>query len=64
MKSHEIKKELAQLGQALRTEIEKNGVVRSSEKSGIIYNDLSMWINNRRKWSIEKILMIAGKLGL
>ena len=64
MKSKKIKSEIVSIDQALRAEIKKIGITPASKILDMKYNDISLWMNNHRNWSHEKILLIAEKLGL
>lgn len=64
MKSKQIKQELEQLEFDLVDVITEIGVKKSVEISGLKQPDISAWKNGRRKWTWNKILAIAEKLGL
>ena len=64
MKSQKLKQELAHLEQALVDEIKKVGVNKAVELSGLKQPDISAWINGKRKWTWNKILNVAERLGL
>ena len=64
MKAQKAKQELARIEQALIVEIKKVGVNNAVELSGLKQPDISAWINGKRKWTWNKILNVAEKLGL
>ena len=64
MKSIQIKKELEKLDNKLRNQIAGKGISESSNFIGLKRQDLSAWMNGRRKFSWEKIIEIAERLGL
>ena len=64
MKAHKARQELAQIERALVDKIEKVKVNKAVELSGLTQPDISAWITGKRKWTWNKILNVAEKLGL
>lgn len=64
MKTQKLRQELARIEQALVCEIKKIGVNKAVELSGLKQPDISAWINEKRKWTWNKILNVAERLGL
>ncbi len=64
MKSKKMNSELIVLEKALIAEIKSIGVNKAVELSGLKQPDISAWINGKRKWTWNKILKVAEKLGL
>ena len=64
MKSSKLKSELAKLEQSLIDKIKKTGFNESVEITGLKQPDISAWINKKRKWTYNKLLIIAEKFNL
>jgi hypothetical protein len=68
MNSKDINKEIFKLAERLQTEIinqcKERRSVAVAHELGLKYSDVSAWINGKRYWSLEKIISVAGKLGL
>ena len=64
MRTQKVRKELAQVEQALVDKIKNVGMNKAVELSGLKQPDISAWTNGKRKWTWNKILNVAEKLGL
>jgi len=56
--------ELVFLKQALFYEIQKIGVNKAVDLSGLKQPDISAWMHGKRRWSWSKILKVADRLNL
>lgn len=60
MKYKKIMQELKKLEQVIRAKKQIEIMAATDLKQP----DVSAWLNNKRKWSYEKILTVAEKMGL
>lgn len=51
-----------ELSAALRDKIATLGPVKCAKRAGMKYNDISLWYNGHRKWSLEKISRVFSAL--
>lgn len=50
------------LPELLRKKIQTVGITKTADTCGLKQPDVSAWYNGQRKWSLEKMAMIYGKL--
>jgi len=59
---NKIRKDLEKLEFNLRLNVEKIGIHKTVELTGLKYTDIQAWLKGRRRWSFEKILNISDKI--
>lgn len=64
MKTKKIYEDLADIEKNVRDILYPLPITEREKRTGIKYQDTSAWLHDKRKWSIDKILKIAEKLGL
>lgn len=64
MNTERIQAHLNILTEKLRSRVKDMGPVKVAELTGLHKQDISAWLNGKRKWSLEKIIAVAEKLGI
>lgn len=61
-KSETAKKLIEEIESDVKEHFRNSEIVAESEKFGLYYQDVSAWVHGRRKWSVEKVLKVAGMI--
>lgn len=63
-KIEQAEKLLSEIEQETKTYFINADFVRECESCGLYYQDVSAWVNGRRKWSTDKLIKVAKMLDI
>ena len=63
-KTEQAKKLIAEIENETKEYFRASEIVAESGRLGLYYQDVSAWMHGHRRWSVEKVLKVAVKVGI